>query len=119
VTGPSAAGCAGHAGLATELRGLAVAALDRLEPALERLRTAEPGAESPCVVCPVCAVVAAVRGERPELAIRLAEQASGLIEVLRAALEEGAGEGWVRQEPEPAAEPAPGRRVQRIPVERR
>jgi hypothetical protein len=37
----------------------------------------------PCGWCPVCALVAAVRGEQPELTAHLAEQASGLLVVLR------------------------------------
>ena len=83
---------------------------------LERLR-AEPASEAPetCASCPVCAVIAALRGERPELAVRLAEHAAGLVAVLRTALEEGAPAS-------PAAdvtERPPARRVQRIRVDRR
>jgi hypothetical protein len=37
----------------------------------------------PCGWCPVCALVAAVRGEQPELTAHLAEQASALLVVLR------------------------------------
>jgi hypothetical protein len=123
VTGPDSAGdCSGHPGLAAELRALALAALDRLDPALERIRaepTGEPaGTDGTCAVCPVCALIAAVRGERPELAVRLAEHAAGLLAVLRTALEEGAGHpgpgGTAGSEPAPAA----GRPVQRIPVAR-
>jgi hypothetical protein len=63
----------------------------------------------------VCAVLAVLRGERPELAARLAEQAGGLVAVLRAALEEGAGAA------PPAADTGPATsrpRVQRITVAR-
>jgi hypothetical protein len=110
-------GCAGHSGLAAELRALAITGLDRLEPLLERVRD-EPAtaATGPtCSACPICAVIAALRGERPELAVRLAEQAGGILAVLRAALEEG------DPAPRPADDPTPppsGRTVQRIPVER-
>jgi hypothetical protein len=114
--------CAGHHdGLDAELRALARAALDRLAPILDRVRSAPVGEASagtqPCAVCPVCAVIAALRGERVELAVRLAEHLSGLLAVLRTALDEGAGG------PEPAPDPPPpaetGRRVvQRIPVTR-
>jgi hypothetical protein len=107
-------GCGGHAGIGEEMRVLAIAALDRVDPVLDRLRS-EPAGDTPdvCATCPICAVIAALRGERPELAVRLAEHATGLVAVLRAALEDGA--------PAPAAaEPAarPERRVQHIRVER-
>jgi hypothetical protein len=110
-------GCAAHTGLADELRALAINGLDRLEPLLERAREepATVAADSPCTVCPICAVIAALRGERPELAARLAEQAAGVVAVLRAALEEG--DPGPRPEPSAAAPPN-GRKVQRIPVER-
>jgi hypothetical protein len=112
--------CDEHPGLAAELRALVLAALDRWEPAVVRLRDetgpSAPGAAA-CVGCPVCALLATLRGERGELAPRLAEQLAGLLAVLRAALEEGDPAG----RPEPAPEPAPAapqRRVQRIPIER-
>lgn len=37
----------------------------------------------PCSWCPACALVAALRGEQPELTATLAEQASGLLVLLR------------------------------------
>jgi hypothetical protein len=112
--------CAGHDGLDAELRTLARAALDRVTPVLDRVRSTPAGDAAaggqPCAVCPVCAVIAALRGERVELAVRLAEHLSGLVAVLRTALDEGSGG------PEPAPDPPPpaeGRRVvQRIPVTR-
>jgi hypothetical protein len=109
-------GCGGHEGIGEDLRTLALAALDRIDPVLDRLR-AEPATEAPetCASCPVCAVIAALRGERPELAVRLAEHGAGLVAVLRTALQEGAAA--------PAAtdltDPPPARRVQRIRVDRR
>jgi hypothetical protein len=117
----AADGCGGHDGIGEDLRVLALAALDRIDPVLDRLRADPAGPESAgaapetCATCPLCAVVAALRGERPELAARLAEHAAGLVTVLRAALQEGA--------PAPAAdtgaEQPPPRFVQRIRVERR
>lgn len=112
----AADGCGGHDGIGEDLRVLALAALERLDPVLDRLR-AEPAGDAPetCASCPICAVIAALRGERPELAVRLAEHAAGLVAVLRAALEAGG--------PAPAAtdvpDRPPARRVQRIRVERR
>jgi hypothetical protein len=112
--------CGAHPGVAAELRALALVALDRLEPALQRMRAEQPTAAAPatCAGCPVCALLAVLRGERPELAVTLAEHLGGLLAVLRAALEEG----------DPAADASPadptaptagtGRRVHRIPVER-
>lgn len=120
-------GCDGHASLGGDVRTVLLGALDRLAPLLDATTTdgAEPGGattggattegsgtRSSCTSCPICAVLAALRGERSELLVRLAEQATGLIAVLRAALEEDAP-------PAPAPAPsAPSRRVQRIPVER-
>ncbi|HEY0815868.1 MAG TPA: hypothetical protein VGE11_21545 [Pseudonocardia sp.] len=125
-------GCDGHAGVSAELRALAVATLDRLEPALDRLRTepSTPVTPTTCAGCPVCALMAALRGERPEMVQRLAEHAGGLVSLLRAALAESASEFASG----PAAEPGSGsdagqaptartasgspKLVQRIPVER-
>jgi hypothetical protein len=117
-TGPS--DCGAHPGIAAELRALTLTALDRLEPALQRMRAEQPTAPgvATCAGCPVCAVLAVLRGERPELAVKLAEQLGGLLAVLRTALEEGDPAG-ARSAPDPPAPPAgSGRRVQRIPVER-
>jgi hypothetical protein len=113
--------CGGHDGLDAELRALARVALDRVTPVLDRVRTAPSGDTAaggqPCAVCPVCAVIAALRGERVELAVRLAEHLGGLVAVLRAALDEGVGGPEQAPDPPPPAET--GRRVvQRIPVAR-
>ena len=100
---------AGHAGLPAELRAVVLLALERITPMLDRAAAGPATGPASCASCPVCAVLAVLRGERPELGVRLAEQASGLLAVLRAALEE----------PEPAARPAPQARVvQHIRVER-
>lgn len=131
-------GCGSHAGLGAELRAVAVLALDRLGPLLDAAR-AEPSGPAPgpapgtgsgrrpqspevCAVCPVCAVVALLRGERPELGVRLAEHAAGLVAVLQAALHEGdpaahasAADGPAHT---PPPHPGPVRRVQRIRVVR-
>jgi hypothetical protein len=120
----AADGCGSHAGIAEDLRALALVALDRIDPVLDRLRTepADPpgpaDASGTCSVCPICAVIAAVRGERPELAARLAEHATGLVAVLRTALAEG-GPAPATDPPDVDEAPPPGRRVQRIPVQRR
>lgn len=111
-------GCQGHPGVGGELRALVLTLLDQLEPVVDRVRTGPTTPTAACASCPVCAVLAVVRGERPELAVRLAEQAGGLLAVLRAALEEG-GPAAARPQAPPRAERAPtGRPVQRIPVVR-
>ena len=118
-------GCGAHPGIGAEVRALALLALDRLEPALQRMLAEPPTAPAAtsCAGCPVCAVLALLRGERPELAVTVAEQLGGLLAVLRVALEEGdpaaSGPPANPADPDPSA-PAPGsgRRVQRIPVER-
>ena len=108
-------GCEGHAGVSAELRALAFAALDRLEPALDRLRVEPPTPMSPstCALCPVCALMAALRGERPELLQQLAEHAGGLVTLVREALAEP-------EQAPPTERTASGspKLVQRITVER-
>ncbi|MDT8914229.1 hypothetical protein [Amycolatopsis sp. PS_44_ISF1] len=87
---------------------------------------AAAGGGSPCGWCPLCAIVAVVRGERPEFAARVLEQLAQLVALLRAVLAD-------RWEPDggvhmpgfrPAPRPAPARepgvaRVQHIAVRRR
>lgn len=115
MTGP---GCGTHAGLGAELRAVAVLALDRLGPVLDGLRPdgSGTGQAPPCAVCPVCALVSVLRGERPELAVRLAEHAAGLLAVLQAALHEG--NPTPAPTPAPAPPEGPGRRVQHIRIDR-
>lgn len=105
MTGPAHA--SGPA--AEELRLLGLALLDRFEPGVQsvlmglRVEAAEaaeaagaepdrdaaaPAAEEPCRWCPVCATIAVVRGDRPELAGKVAEHTSGLLSALRAVLEQ-------------------------------
>ncbi len=103
--------------LAEELRLLLEALAERAQPLLNRL--AAPGGEdaehtpATCGWCPVCAGMAVVRGERPELAVKAAEHAAGLLAVLRAALAEPpAATGS-------SSPPAPDSRVQHISVRRR
>lgn len=116
-------GCGGHADLGGDLggefRAVLLDAIERVAPFLDAARTGPPDATpaTTCAVCPVCALLAALRGERTELSIRLAEHASGLLAVLRAALEEG---GPGPSGPPPGPRPGSGRPrpVQRITVVR-
>lgn len=118
--------CGGHSGMSADLCAAAVALLDRVQPVLERLRsepggrpaggadpTAGPAPGGACTMCPVCAVVSLVRGERPQLGLRWVEQAVDLVAMLRVALVEQAPV----QPPAPPA-PPPARPVQHIPVTR-
>lgn len=97
--------------LAEELRLLLDALAERAEPLLNRLAAGEPDEHVPatCGWCPVCATMAVLRGERPELAVRAAEHAAGLLSVLRSAL----------AEPHPTPhQPGDDHHVQHIPVHR-
>jgi hypothetical protein len=116
VTGTG--GCGDHSGLSADVRAFALSALARLDPLLDRLR-AEPTGRTPetCASCPVCALLAALRGDHPELAGRLATHAAGLLAVLRAALEEGAPASPDGGPPDPEPD-APERRVQHILIDR-
>ncbi|RZQ63192.1 hypothetical protein [Amycolatopsis suaedae] len=122
--------------LTEEIRLLVEMVVERAAPWLESLVAAGHGqdrAEPPetqhgpaCGWCPLCAVVAVVRGERPELVARVLEQAAQLVALLRAVL----ADRWAPEEGmhmpgfTPAGAPAPreparSERVQRIPVRRR
>jgi hypothetical protein len=109
--------------LAEEIRLLVEMVVERAAPWLEGVVAAGHGSSeqepSDCGWCPLCAVVAVVRGERPELVARLVDQLAQLVALLRAVLAD-------RWEPEqgfhmpgfrPAPKPEPAsNRVQRIPV---
>jgi hypothetical protein len=101
----------------------------RVQPWLERIAQA-PGAEHtgtgedaaggprgdgpPCTACPVCAVLSALRGDRPELVSRLAEHASGLLAVARELLNPPPG---ATDDENDAPGKAPARTVvQHVPV---
>ncbi|MGH3452168.1 MAG: hypothetical protein ACRDQW_15895, partial [Haloechinothrix sp.] len=92
---------AGHGG--TEHRGAAEDGADDARP---------PGAG--CGWCPLCAVVAVVRGERPEFSARALEQAAQLVALLRAVLadrwypEGGVHMPGFRPEAKPPAAPGDG-----------
>ncbi|MDQ7802271.1 hypothetical protein Q5425_00910 [Amycolatopsis sp. A133] len=79
---------------------------------------------SACGWCPLCAIVAVVRGERPELVARLVEQLAQLVALLRAVLadrwepDEGVHMPGFRPAPRPA-DSRTSPRVQHIAVRRR
>lgn len=78
--------------MAEELRWLFDTVAERAQPWLNQVREpamAGDGPHSPssCGWCPLCAAISLVRGERPELAERLATHTLGLLGTLRAAME--------------------------------
>lgn len=93
MSGPD---CPGHPTLAEELREHVGGMLDVLEPLVQQIREQPPGPAirepASCAACPLCALITVLRGGRSELAARLAEPASEMLAVLRAALEEGSGD---------------------------
>jgi hypothetical protein len=110
--------------MADELRAHAAGVLNLLEPWINQVRENPPApGETPvtCASCPLCALMALLRGERSEMAVRVAEQAAGLLAVLRAALAEGNGPGAASGDPSTNGAQAAtddSRDVQRIPVSR-
>lgn len=83
--------------LAEEIRLLVEMVAARAQPWLDEVIAAghsgEPDPDggprrqpSECIWCPLCAVVAMVRGERPELAARVLDHAAELVALLRAVL---------------------------------
>lgn len=119
-----------HPDLGPELRQLAQAILDRLDPAvrLAAARAAATAAGGPgkCqqVWCPVCALAAAINGEHHPLLGVIAEHSVALLAVIRAVLDgtdgtdgPGSGPGDGPDSPPPDASPPPGPgRYQHIPV---
>lgn len=104
--------------LVEELTLLLDAVADRAGPWLDR--AAASGAD--CGWCPVCAVVALVRGEPNQLAARGLDHAADLVALLRAVLadrwdpaDEPHMPGFTPAEPRPQGDRP---RVQRIPVRR-
>lgn len=116
--------------LAEEIRLLVELVVQRAAPWLDGVVSAGHGvaAMTPegCGWCPLCAVVAVARGQRPEFVAKLAEQAAGLIALLRAVLadrwapDDGVHMPGYQPEPkpEPAPKPAESPTVQHIPVHR-
>lgn len=111
-----------HPDLGPELRALAQAVLDRLDPAvrLAAARAAGAGdAPGKCqqVWCPVCALAALVNGEQHPLLGVVAEHSVALLTVIRAMVD-GIQTPETPDEPPPQAPPPPAEpgRYQHIPV---
>ncbi|AMY18580.1 hypothetical protein R4172_10400 [Rhodococcus kroppenstedtii] len=74
--------------LVTELRILAELVIDRVEPALRRLDDPEAPHWDGCSWCPLCALAAALRGERHDLLSLVATEFDALAAVVRAYLDD-------------------------------
>ncbi|MFE9326707.1 hypothetical protein ACIHDR_34150 [Nocardia sp. NPDC052278] len=70
---------------AAELKLLAEAVLERVEPVLRRAADGEPDWSS-CSWCPVCAAAALVRGEHHDVLSVVADHGTAIVTVLREAL---------------------------------
>jgi hypothetical protein len=110
-----------HPELGPELRLLAQAILDRLDPAVRSAAAMAAGSgEGPgkCqqVWCPVCALAALVSGEQHPLLEVIAEHSVALLTVVRAILEDTAGTAGDRPPEPPPEPPQPPGRYQHIPV---
>jgi hypothetical protein len=100
-----------HPDLGPELRQLAQAILDRLDPAvrLAAARAAGTGdGPGKCqqVWCPVCALAALVAGEQHPLLTVIAEHSVALLTVIRAVIE-GTGDAKSPGPPEPPPDTPP------------
>jgi len=112
-----------HPDLGPELRQLAQAILDRLDPAVRAAAAMATAADAPgkCqqVWCPVCALAALVNGEQHPLLTVIADHSVALLTVVRAIVEDSAGSSAATAgPPEPPDEPPPSGpgRYQHIPV---
>ncbi|MCV7214274.1 hypothetical protein H7J51_03115 [Mycobacterium crocinum] len=116
-----------HPDLGPELRALAQAILDRLDPAVRAgAAMASGGGQGKCqqVWCPVCALAALVNGEQHPLLTVVAEHSVALVTMIRAVIaEDGPGtgpppgpDGPPPPPPDPDSPEHPTSRYQHIPV---
>lgn len=113
-----------HPDLGPELRALAQAILDRLDPAVRAgAAMASGGGQGKCqqVWCPVCALAALVNGEQHPLLTVVAEHSVALVTMIRAIIaEDGTSppdpDGTAPDRPGPDSPERPGSRYQHIPV---
>ncbi|GAA2552566.1 hypothetical protein [Mycolicibacterium diernhoferi] len=115
-----------HSEIPPELRQLAQAILDKLDPAvrLAAARATSDGAgPGPCqqVWCPVCALAALVNGEQHPLLTVVAEHSVALLTVIRAMVGDPADTAAPQPPPPPPASdggtpPNGGSRYEQIPV---
>lgn len=109
-----------HPDLGPELRALAQAILDRIDPAVRTAAAAAAGAAAPgkCqqVWCPVCALAALVNGEQHPLLAVIAEHSVALLTVVRALVEEMETTTGPDAPPPDGPPPSGPSRYQHIPV---
>jgi len=108
-----------HADLGPELRQLAQAILDRLEPAVWAAAAAAAGQEpGRCqqVWCPVCALAALVKGEQHPLLGMIGEHSAALLAVIRAMVAESQTAPGSDEPPPDEPPPPPPGRYEHIPV---
>jgi hypothetical protein len=113
VTGP-------HTDFPSELRALASAILDRLDPAVRAAAAVASGrgdAAGKCqqVWCPVCALAALISGEQHPMLDVIAEHSVGLLTVVRA-LVDADGAAPPDSPGGPGPQPPPPGRYQHIPI---
>lgn len=120
-------GSAGHDHMLEEFRLLLDALAYRAEDFLHGLACEGDGesqAPGTCGWCPLCALIAAMRGERSELTSKFAEQLAGIVMLLRQLIaEHGGTSDFPAPEPPPGAPQAPDdtpaeSKVQKIAVHR-
>ncbi|AQA06641.1 hypothetical protein BVC93_23195 [Mycobacterium sp. MS1601] len=103
----------GHADLGPELRQLAQAILDRIDPAvrtaamLAAARAGEGPGRCQQVWCPVCALAALVTGEEHPLLTVISEHSVSLLAVVRALLDDGTAPAPPTGPPESPKPPEP------------
>jgi hypothetical protein len=113
----------GHGDLGPELRQLAQAVLDRIDPAIRSAVTMAAarsgGGPGKCqqVWCPVCALAALVTGEEHPLLTVIGEHSVALLTVIRMMVDDSAGPSEPPQTPEPPRGPWPGSRPETSPSE--
>ena len=102
-----------HPDLGPELRQLAQALLDRLDPAVQLAAArAGQGSASRCeqVWCPVCALAALVAGEQHPLLAVISEHSVALLAVVRAMVDnlpDSSGAGFPEPPTSPSGPPEP------------
>jgi hypothetical protein len=112
-----------HPDIGPELRQLAQAILDKIDPAVRAAAAAATRSDAPgkCqqVWCPICALAAMVSGEQHPLLTVIAEHSVALMTVIRAMVDDIERSGRPTPPdggPTPDGEPPPPGRYQHIPV---
>jgi hypothetical protein len=111
----------GHGDLGPELRQLAQAILDRIDPAIRgaaaMAAARSGGGPGKCqqVWCPVCALAALVTGEEHPLLTIIGEHSVALLTVIRMMVDGSAGSSGPPPTPEPPRGPGPGSRPEPNP----